>query len=123
MKILIPVLTGEEDEDEFLEEVKKEEPDKVILLNIVKREEVEDVPAGYAGTKIKESEEIMEKIKKQLPSKIEVEENIEWGDVKKKIKVIAKIKNIDKVILNKTEHSKEIEEELKDLDINIRIIN
>lgn len=123
MRVLIPILTGEEDEERFIDEVMEEgELEEVILLNVVKREEVGEVPAGYAGTKIKEAEDAMKKIKEQLPVNIEVTENIEWGDPTKKIRIISKIKNTDKVLLKQSEKSEEIKQSLEELGINTGII-
>lgn len=123
MRVLIPILTGEEDEERFIDEVMEEgELEEVILLNVVKREEVGEVPAGYAGTKIKEAEDAMKKIKEQLPVNIEVTENIEWGDPIKKIRIISKIKNTDKVLLKQSEKSEEIKQSLEELGINTGII-
>jgi|GEM_PF-5122978 len=124
MKALIPILTGKEDEEEFIEKViEKEDLEEVILLNVVKRDEVGEVPAGYAGTKIKEAEETMKKIKNRLPVNIKTEENLEWGDPAEKIRAISKIKNIEKVFIDQSEESEEIENYLNNLNISIEVIS
>ena len=123
MKRLIPILTGKEDEEEFIEKIMKGETLKqLILLNIVKREEVEDVPAGYAGSRIKKGEDIMEKIKKKTPSEIEVEENMEWGDPIDKIKAVTKIKDIDQIYMKKSKEANNVKKALDDIETEIRII-
>jgi len=123
MKRLIPILTGKEDEEEFIEKIMKGETLKqLILLNIVKREEVEDVPAGYAGSRIKKGEDIMEKIKKKTPSEIEVEENMEWGDPIDKIKAVTKIKDIDQIYMKKSKEANNVKKALRNLNVDINMI-
>jgi len=123
MKRLIPILTGKEEEEEFIEKAMEGETlEQLILLNIVKKEEVEDVPAGYAGSRIKKGEEIMEKIKKQTPSEIEVEENMEWGDPIDKIRAITKIKDVDQIYMKKSKEANNVKKALKDLETEIKMI-
>lgn len=121
MRRLIPILTGKEDNHEFLEEAVRD-ADELILLHVVKREDIGDVPAGYAGSKIKKGEEVMEKIVEKISPRMKVESNMEWGDPTKKIMALATINDVDEVVLKKSKTADDIEEELKEMRINVKII-
>lgn len=121
MKILIPILTGEEDDSEFLEEAVKD-ADELILLHVVKREDIGDVPAGYAGSKIKRGEEVMERVSKEISPRMRVESNMEWGDPTKKVMALATINDVDEVVLKKSKTADDMEEELKEMRISVKII-
>lgn len=121
MKKLVPVLTGKEEDSNFIEKI-KEDCEEIILLYVVERDDVEEVPAGFAGSRIKDGEETMEQIEEKLSSSIDTEKNIEWGNPAEKVKASAVVKNVDRVTLKKSKASARIEKALKGRDVEIRTI-
>lgn len=118
---LLPILTGEEDDDELLDKV-TEDCDKLILLHVVQREEVGDVPAGFAGSRIKEGEDLMDRIAEKIAPYLEVEKNMEWGNTIQKIAATAKIKDIDEVWMKSGKAADKASKELKKHNLEVRIV-
>lgn len=120
MKRLIPILTGKENDPQFIKEV-TDECDKLILLHVVQREEVEEVPAGFAGSRIKKGEDIMEEIAEEVGPYLEVEINMEWGELERKLLAVAKINNVDEIWMKKSKQADELQDTLKDREIEVRV--
>lgn len=121
MERLIPILTGKENDSEFIDKV-TEDCDKLILLHVVQREEMEDVPAGFAGSRIKKGEEVMEEISKEVSQYLEVEKNMEWGNPIQKIIAISQLKDVDEVWMKRSKVADKASEELKKHDFEVRIV-
>lgn len=119
-KILVPLVTEKEDERSFLDRIADSKLIKeVILLFVVDKDKMGDVPAGFVGTKIKAAEDVMEKIKKDIPNSIKVQERIEWGVWLDKISSISKLEKVDEIFLVETEEDKELLKELREREFNI----
>ncbi len=121
MKRLIPIFTGKENDSSFIDKA-TEECDKLILLHVVQREEVEDVPAGFAGSRIKKGEEVMEEISEDVSTYLEVEKNMEWGNPIQKIISTAKLKDIDEIWMKKSKIADKASTELKQENLKVRIV-
>ncbi len=121
MRKLIPILTEKENDPKFLEEALKD-THELILLHVVKREDIGNIPAGYAGSRIKKGEQIMEDIKQIASQRMMVETNMEWGEPTKKIMAVYKINDVDEVVMKKSQEADEMEEELKEANIQVRVI-
>jgi len=105
MWILVPVLTEKESDFDFVESLKSNE--KIVLLFVVD-ESLKEVPAGFVGSRIKSAELIIEKIKNLLPSNITVKDYVEWGSWHEKIENIAKLEEIDKVVMIQSRKSESL---------------
>lgn len=100
---LVPLLTGREDE---LIDVMKE-AGKVVLL-FVADDKLKEVPAAFAGSRIRSAETRIEKIKDELHkirSDIMVTDYIEWGSWDEKIISIAKIESVDTILIKSCEQA------------------
>ena len=100
---LVPLLTGREDE---LIEIMKE-AGKVVLL-FVADDKLKEVPAAFAGSRIRSAETQIEKIKNELHkirSDILITDYIEWGSWDEKIISIAKIEAVDTILIKSCEQA------------------
>ena len=100
---LVPLLTGRE--IELIETMG--EAGKVILL-FVADEKLQEVPAAFAGSRIRSAEDQIEKIKDALHkirSDIMVTDYIEWGNWDEKIINTSKLEAIDTILIKNCEQA------------------
>jgi len=91
--VLVPILTGKE--IELLDQLDK--ASKTVLVYVVDEGDLEKYPASAIGTKIKEAEQLMETMKSKLVG--EVKDYVEWGRWVEKVKAIAELEQVDKIIM------------------------
>lgn len=94
--ILVPIMTGFENDSEFVEKMKKSV--KIILLYVVDKN-LKDEQSFIVGEKIKKAEEVISLIKSQLPIDIKVIDCVEWGSWQDKIVNTVRIEQVGKVLL------------------------
>jgi len=123
MKVLIPLLSKHESNEEFIEKAVRK-ADEVLLLIVIEKEDSSFLKAAD----ISSSTHFLEKVKKMIGKKRKkCEEFTEWGETSTKIKNTAIINNVDKIALLKQENQyfedlvKKLREE-KDLRNKIEII-
>ncbi len=97
MTIILPIISFKEAVDEVIEKIPKHE--KVVLLYVVDREKLAEVPAAFVGTKIKKAESVIQEIKEKLSNPIT--DYVEWGSLVEKFESISKLENADKLLLVK----------------------
>lgn len=122
MKVLVPLLSGKENDKEFVEAFTKQ-VDEVVLLQIVDKDFKDRTASAIGG--MRQSRVAMEEIKKVVGAKKKkCTELIEWGSTIQKIHAIAVIQKVDRVFLVKQENQffDDILKELKKDKITVEII-
>ena len=102
---LVPILTGRECEEDFVSKINAQ---KVVLVFVVDEKTKNDVPAALAGSSIKAAESTIEAIRKKMHPSVVVKEYIEWGSWPEKIKNIARLEEVDLVLMRNSELSETI---------------
>lgn len=123
MDILIPILSKQENDPQFLAAATKES-EKVFLLVIVDAG-VPEMSFGFTATEIGHGNTLMREIKRKLQDGgKQVFECLEWGETIPKIINFAKLKKIKKVALKKqdTQGFKKLAKLLRDEKIETEII-
>jgi hypothetical protein len=121
--ILLPVLSKKEAEPDFLEIATKGTKNIILLLVIDT-----NAMAGEFGTginNIREGNAIMEAVRKALGQKRKhAEEIMEWGDTLTKIDHIARLKEVDKIVLSgqDNQYFEELVKKLREKKFKIEII-
>jgi hypothetical protein len=113
MKVLVPLLTGKENNPLFIEAFTVR-VDEVILLQIVDKEFMSKTSAAIG--EVRQLTKVMEEIRKAVGlKKKKCSEITEWGSTLKKLLALAVLQKIDKVFLIKenTSFFDEITKELK----------
>ena len=99
MKVLIPVLSETENDENFLEKALSGAKE-VILLLVVDASPKDKF--GFTTSFIQKARTVMEEVKKAVGQKRKTAEDIlEWGDTQSKIVNIALLRKVDKVFLKK----------------------
>lgn len=122
MKVLVPLLTGKENNEDFVSAFTNK-VDEVILLQIVDKDFKDRTASAIGGMRI--TRVAMEEIKKIVGSKKKkCTEHIEWGSTLKKIHSIAILQKVDKVFLVKQENQffEDILKELKKDKVAVEVI-
>lgn len=122
MKILIPVLSEQENEEEFIDKAVAGAND-VLLLIVVDAGQKEQF--GFTTSYIQKARATMEEVKKAVGKKRKTCEDIlEWGDTLSKIVNLALIRKVDKVVLKKQDNHyfKQIVKKLKEEKIEVETI-
>ena len=120
--ILLPILSENENNNEFLEKALKG-TGEIILLIVVDTESKEDF--GFTTSHIHSARAVLEQIKLTIGKKRKrCEDILEWGNTFNKIMNIALIKKVDKVILKKQENQlfDELVKKLKKEKIEVEVI-
>jgi hypothetical protein len=115
MKALIPLLTKEENDLDFLEEAVGKAKE-VVLLGIVDDESLAKGQFGFAANEIRHSNAFLEEVKAILEKQGKVVKDIsEWGDTARKIGNIAKLNQVNKVCMKKVNNKffRDLEEALR----------
>jgi len=123
MKILIPIISRKEGNEEFIDKALEKTKELILLVVIDTALKLDDI--GFTANNILLAREISEKISnKAKKKKIKVEELIEWGSTKNKIIQIAKLKKAEKIVFLKQENKffEEIINQLKNEGLTIEII-
>lgn len=100
MKVLIPLLSKQENNEDFLDKATAGAKQAILLL-------VVDTQAmhgqfGFAATEIRQGSMLLEQVKEILGEKRKpYKDIIEWGDTATKIEHIAKLNKADRVIMQK----------------------
>ena len=113
MKVLVPLLTGKENNSEFIEAFTNK-VDEVILLQIADKEFMNKTSAAIG--EVRQLNKVMEEIRKAVGSKKKkCSEITELGSTVKKILGLAILQKVDKVVLVKenTQFFAEVTKELK----------
>jgi len=102
MKILLPVLSEKENDEEFLDLALKGAKETIILI-VVDADSKEEF--GFAASHIQRARAVMDQIKITLGKKRKSSEEIlEWGDTNSKILNLALLRKVDKIVLKKQEN-------------------
>lgn len=97
MNILVPLLSGKEDDDKFVESFSKG-ADKIILLQIIDKEFMNKTSTAMG--EVMQFSSLMNNLKKKIGQKRKAcDEITEWGQTIKKILSIAFIQKVEKVFL------------------------
>ncbi|MFA4907885.1 MAG: hypothetical protein WC602_06445 [archaeon] len=98
MKVLIPLITRQEDDPNFLSNATRDCDEAVLLLVIDTTEMLGQF--GFAASEIMRGTALMGKIRARLPGK-GVEEAMEWGGIAAKIVQVAERENADFIALKR----------------------
>ena len=123
MKIVIPLLSKQENNEDFLEKAVEGAKEIIVLLVI----DTEAMPGqfGYAATEIRHGNMLIEEIKERLEEKKkQCNDIIEWGNTLTKIDHIARLQKADKIVLQKQENKffKDLVKELKKEGQKVEVI-
>ena len=120
--ILLPILSDEENNEEFLEKALKGTRD-IILLIIVDADS--NLEFGFAASQIQKARAVMEGVTEIIGKKRKrYEDIIEWGDTQSKILNLALLRKVDKVVLKKQENQyfEELVKKLKSEKVDVEVI-
>lgn len=96
--MLVPIVSGKENNTEFLQKAVENGKEIILLLVIDQRELIGQF--GFAASGIKQGTALMEQIKAHLEAKgLHPKDIEEWGDTETKIEHIALLQRVDKVLL------------------------
>ncbi len=119
--VLIPLMTGEEDELVL----KLKDAGKIILLFVID-EKLKQKPALEVQDEIKKAEEYLEKIKKEVektkPNAL-VDDYLEWGKWDEKITSIAKIEAVKTILAKKNDEIELIAPKLKASGLEVELMD
>ena len=123
MKILIPLLSKEENKQEFLEKVSGSGK-HITLLTVIDTHSGKE-KFGFAASQIGScsslAEEIRDKLKESIP---DIDYIMEWGDTLTKIEQIAELKKIDSIVLKRQQNQffEELVKQLKERKLKVEVI-
>ena len=109
--VLMPILSENENKDKIIEKLKTF--DKVVLAFIMDAEST--MGTASAGTKMKNAEKIIGELKEKLKG-TEVKDHIEWGNTLMKLRNIALLEKVNKIMLVDTHRFK------KDLEKDFEVV-
>ncbi|MBI2529579.1 MAG: universal stress protein [Candidatus Diapherotrites archaeon] len=115
MKILLPIITREENSPEFIDAA-TQDADNVLLLLVIDTSEMPAWQFGFAAGEIMQGTDFLEDLKKSVGKrKKSAVEITEWGNTVSKIAHIAELQNVDKIVLKKgkTHYWKELLKKLE----------
>ena len=120
--ILLPILSDEENDEQFLEKALKGTRDIIILI-VVDSDSKQEF--GFATSQIQKARSVMEEVTEIIGKKRKrYEDIIEWGDTQNKILNLALLRKVDKVVLKKQENQyfEELVKKLKDEKVDVEVI-
>ncbi|MDO8626953.1 MAG: hypothetical protein Q7K42_00675 [Candidatus Diapherotrites archaeon] len=127
-KILLPLISGQENNEEFLEEATKKAFE--VMLLIVVDQEYLPKESGYASSTIMKGTKLMESVKAIIGKKRKsAKEFSVWGKTEEQIYKVAVLQKVDKVVLRKLNNLwfedvvKELQKSLKKENIELQIID
>jgi len=123
MKVLIPLLSKEENKAEFLEKVSGSGK-HITLLSIIDTNSGKE-KFGFATSQIGGSNSLAEEIKNKLKESVaDVDYIMEWGDTVTKIGQIAELKKVDSIVLKRQQNHffDELVEQLRMKKLKVEII-
>ena len=103
MKVLIPLLSKQENKPEFLQRAVQGAKEVLLLLVI----DTESTPSqfGFVASEIGQGNTLMQDVKKQLEKMRKTcNDVIEWGNTETKIEHIAQLQHVDKIVLLKQDN-------------------
>ncbi len=115
MKILLPIITREENSPEFIDAA-TQNADDVLLLLVIDTSEMPAWQFGFAAGEIMQGTDFLEELKKNIGKRKKgAVEITEWGNTVSKIAHIAELQNVDKIVLKKgrTHYWKELLKKLE----------
>jgi hypothetical protein len=122
MKVLIPLLSEMENE-EFLKRA-TEKASEVILLLVVDTQPNQKF--GFTTSQITKGRRLMENASSFIGKKKKIEEIIEWGETDLKIINIAKLNQVDKIVIKEQGENnflfKGLVEKIKSENIKVEVI-
>lgn len=116
---LIPILTEREFDDDFLEHVKA--ADSIILMYVMDSGNMQELPSGFMGGRIKGAEAIMDKYRKKFRSK-NVIGSVEWGSWESKLKSYAILRKVDMVLMRNCPDAPRFAKMLKREKVSVKVI-
>ncbi len=123
MSVLIPILSKQENDTEFLSKAIHEQT-YVYLLLIVEARSL-DSTFGFTASQINHGNALINEIKTILEKQNKkVYDTLEWGDTTPRIINFAKLKKITKIALKNQENEdfKKLVKQLKQENLNVQVI-
>jgi hypothetical protein len=123
MKILIPLLSKEENKQEFLEKVAGSGK-HVTLLTVIDTNSGKE-KFGFAASQIGSCSSLAEEIRNKLKESVaDIDYIMEWGDTLTKIEQIAQLKKVDVIVMKKQQNQffDRLVEQLKHDKLNVEIV-
>lgn len=122
MKVLIPLLSKDESNEQFLGKA-SEKADQVTLLTVIDTMSGNE-KFGFTAGQIGASSSLAEKMKKKLKETVkEIDQVLEWGDTLTKIEQIAKLKKVDLIAMKKQQNQffEQLVEHLKERKLKVEV--
>lgn len=123
LRILIPLISKKENSEEFLDKA-IEGVGEIILLIVIDTNAMNQ-QFGFAASEISNGSALMEDVKALIGQKGKRADDIlEWGNTLTKIDHIAKLREVDKIVLVKQENQyfKDLVKNLKKEKLKVEII-
>ena len=118
--VLVPILTGKEHEDFFIEKIK--DYGKIVLLFVVD-EKLREVPAGFVGSRIKSAENEIEKVKFELPKTVLIKDYVEWGSWPEKVENTARLEECGKIVMARCKEAEQMRPFLKSVGLSFEVVS
>ncbi len=122
MKVLIPLLSKQEDSPEFVEKSTKGAVEVYLLLVINPADLAGEF--GFAAHEISKGNKMMGLVTELIGPEKAVHQIVEWGDTVSKIDNFYKLKAIDEIRVKKQDNYwfEDIVKKLKEKDLKVKII-
>ena len=124
MRVLIPILSEQENNEAFLEQALKGAKEAIVLLVVDTNTNTQE-EFGFTTAHIQKGRAVIESVKEIIGRKRKKsEEIIEWGDPKSKILNLALLRKVDKVIMKSQENNyfKNLVKSQKDEKIEVETV-
>jgi len=124
MKILIPLLSKEENKPEFLEKAAGNGR-HITLLTVIDTHSGKE-KFGFAASQIGSCSSLAEEIRDKLRESVaDVDYIMEWGDTLTKIEQIAELKKIDSIVLKRQQNQffEELVKQLQLRKLNVEVVD
>ena len=122
MKVLIPLLSKQEDNPEFVEKATKGALEIYLLLVINPADLAGEF--GFAAHEISKGNKMMGLVTELIGPEKAVQQIVEWGDTLSKIENLYKLKYVDEIRVKKQDNYwfQDIVKKLKEKDLKVKVI-
>ncbi len=122
MKVLIPLLSKQEDSTEFVQKATKGAVEVFLLLVIDPADMSGEF--GFAAHEISKGNKMMGVVTELIGPEKAVHQIVEWGETVSKIDNLCKLKGVDEVCVQKQDNYwfQDIVKKLKERDLKVKVI-
>lgn len=118
--VLVPMLTGREKEPQFADKLK--ECGKVVFVFVADQSRLGAFTTTEAGAMIKKAEQDFGEMKQMLGEPVIVKTLIEWGSTVEKLEGLARIEQVDEIMLADSVQSRQIAAQLSSKGFKVALL-